>query len=227
MRLKKRVYKRTKHRFRMWNRNQKGMFFGKRTYQIHDRCRIDQLAGRHQFLRIRTVRNNQDRSKEKIYKWLGRLMKHNTSLLLFLTTQPGYVKMYRTKRPRYYRGLPHTIEGYQMQLDFEERQKLIDRDNIEAMNAMYQRIQALEHTLDAVLLETNGGDISFEVTVATLPNDTINKAKEVLKDVAWNPWNDKPTNYPSIKSQVTKPTDGSDLQLTVINATVVIVDDKS
>ena len=95
-----------------------------------------------------------------------------------------------------------------MQLDFEERQKLIDRDNIEAIKAMYRRIGALEHTLDNLLSESSSGDVSFEVTVATLSNDTINKAKEVLKDVDWNPWSDKPTNYPSIKIQATKPIDG-------------------
>jgi hypothetical protein len=125
-----------------------------------------------------------------------------------MSMRPGYVKKYQTKRPRYYRGKPHTIEGYQMQLDFEERQKLIDRDNIEAIKAMYRRIGALEHTLDNLLSESSSGDVSFEVTVATLSNDTINKAKEVLKDVDWNPWSDKPTNYPSIKIQATKPIDG-------------------
>jgi hypothetical protein len=114
---------------------------------------------------------------------------------------PGYVKMYQTKRPRYYRGKPHTIEGYEMQLDYEERQKVIDLDNHEAMGALYYRIKALESALDSVLQETNTGDEVFEITEARIPTPTLTEAKEVLKDVDWNPWSDKPTNYPSIKSQ--------------------------
>lgn len=141
--------------------------------------RIQQSCAKNQLmhLKIFNIRISNHVKWRLLYRLYNRLIKHTASLNLMLSQQPGYVKKYKTKLPRYYRGLPRTIEEYERMWDYKERQKLVDEQNQELFTAFCTRLQEVTNCLQQVV-DAN----------AITDEELLKQADELLKDNEWNPY---------------------------------------
>ncbi len=201
MHVVKRIYKTHKHNFKSKKKGTIKPFYGMRHVYRQRKAMLENTQGRKMPERIkntRSIKNFQIRRLERVFRGLK---KHHAILTLLLKSKPYYVKKYRSKRPRYARGLPHTIAGDQMRVDFEERQKLIDEGNQKAVDALCKRIHLLERCVDDLLCEVVDGDTVFEVIQFKVSTTKAEKIKNALIDVSWNPWSDRPKDYNFLDKQ--------------------------